>query len=201
MFPVAPDLVEALTEAGEPDEALTVTERLLELAERQQHPWGLATAKRSRAVVDLAAGSYDESAAEALGQAADDYEALGLRFDRARSLLSLGRALRRHKKWGAAREALERAGTALDELGSPGWADEARSELARVGARRPAPAGELTPSEERVARLASEGHSNKEIASALFVTVHTVEAHLSKTYAKLGIRSRAQLAGRLPPQP
>ena len=86
----------------------------------------------------------------------------------------------------------------FDELGSDGWADQARSELARVSARRPRPAGELTPTEERVARLAAEGRSNKEIARALFVTVHTVEAHLSKAYGKLGIRSRTQLAGRLP---
>ena len=55
----------------------------------------------------------------------------------------------------------------------------------------------MTPTEERVARLAAEGRSNKEIARTLFVTVHTVEAHLSKAYAKLGIRSRTQLAGRL----
>ena len=54
--------------------------------------------------------------------------------------------------------------------------------------------GELTPTEQRVAELATEGLSNKEIAQALFVTVNTVEAHLSHAYAKLGIRSRAQLA-------
>ena len=59
----------------------------------------------------------------------------------------------------------------------------------------------MTPTEERVARLAAEGRSNKEIARALFVTVHTVEAHLSKTYEKLGIRSRTQLSGRLFPGP
>ena len=70
-------------------------------------------------------------------------------------------------------------------------------ELARVGARRPPPAGELTAAQRRVVELAAEGLSNKEIASALFVTVHTVEVHLSHAYGKLGVRSRAQLAGRL----
>ena len=89
------------------------------------------------------------------------------------------------------------AEAAFDELGSPGWAEQARSELARVGARRPAPAGELTPTERRVAELAAEGLANKEIAQALFVTVSTVEVHLSNAYAKLGIRSRTQLAARL----
>lgn len=199
VFPVAPELVEALTETGDLDAALAVTGRLRELAEQQQHPWALATAERSGAVVQLAGGTYDKAAATALAQAADDYERLGLRFDRARSLLSLGRAQRRLKQWRAARGSLEGAVAEFEQLGSAGWSDHARSELARVGARRPRPAGELTPSEGRVARLAADGHSNKEIAQMLFITVHTVEAHLSKTYAKLGVRSRSQLAGRLPP--
>jgi DNA-binding NarL/FixJ family response regulator len=92
---------------------------------------------------------------------------------------------------------LERAAVAFDELGTPGWAEGAQSELARVGARRAPDAGELTPAERRVAELAAQGLTNKEIAQSLVVTVSTVEFHLSKTYAKLGIRSRAQLANRL----
>ena len=76
----------------------------------------------------------------------------------ARSLLALGRAQRRWKKWGAARSSLEEAAAAFDELGSPGWAEEARSELERVsvpgGRARP---GELTPAEQRVAELAADG--------------------------------------------
>ena len=127
----------------------------------------------------------------------DAYELLGLRFDAARSLLALGRAQRRHRKWGAARRSLERAEAAFAELGSPGWADEARAELARVSARRPQPSGELTPAERRVAELAGDGLANKEIARTLFVSVKTVEGHLSHVYAKLGVRSRAQLARRL----
>jgi DNA-binding NarL/FixJ family response regulator len=96
-----------------------------------------------------------------------------------------------------ARRSLEQAAAAFDELGSPGWADQARVELSRVGARRPRAEGELTPTEQRVATLAAEGLSNKEIAATLFVTVHTVEAHLSHAYRKLGVRSRGQLARRL----
>ena len=56
------------------------------------------------------------------------------------------------------------------------------------------PKGELTPAEERVARLAAAGLSNKEIAAELVVGVHTVEKHLSHVYAKLGVRTRAKLA-------
>jgi DNA-binding SARP family transcriptional activator/DNA-binding CsgD family transcriptional regulator len=197
VFPVAPDLVEALAELGDLEEARGVTGRLRVLAEGQEHPWGLATARRCAAVVELAASGYDDHVAAELEQAADEYGRLGLRFDRARTLLALGRAQRRSRKWGAARDTLERAATAFDELGSTGWADDARSELARVGARRAAAAGELTPTEHRVAALAAEGHANKEIAQALVVTVNTVEFHLRNAYAKLGVRSRTQLAARL----
>jgi DNA-binding CsgD family transcriptional regulator len=190
-FPVAPELVGALAELGRLAEAQAVTDRLRDLAEEQEHPWGLAAAKRCAAILRLP----DE--APALSQAADDYERLGLRGDAAHTLLALGRGLRRHRKWGGARDALERAAAAFDALDSPGWAEEARSELARVGARRPTPSGELTPAERRVVELAADGSSNKEIAQALFVSVRTVEAHLTHAYAKLGVRSRAQLTSRL----
>jgi DNA-binding CsgD family transcriptional regulator len=196
VFPVAPDLVEALVELGELDEAAAVAARLREQAEEQAHPWGLATAKRCEALVRLAS-QKDEVAASDLEQAAAAYGELGLRFDRARTLLLLGRDQRRRKKWAAARRALEQAAALFDELGAPGWVEEARSELARVGARKPQPSGELTPTERRVAELAAEGLSNKEIARTLFVTVHTVEVHLSHAYAKLGVRSRSQLSSRL----
>ena len=73
-------------------------------------------------------------------------------------------------------------------------AERARAELGRISGRSRRDARELTPAEERVVELAAAGFPNKEIASRLFVTVHTVELHLSHAYAKLGIRSRSQLA-------
>jgi len=196
-FPAAPELVEALVELDRLVEAQPVVDRLRELAERQEHPWGLASAARCAALVRLAAPEYDAEAAASLEQAADEFGRLGLPFDRARVLFALGRAQRRRKKWAAARESLESAAAAFDQLGSPGWAEQARSQLARVGARRPRAADELTPAQQRVAELAAEGLANKEIASRLFVTVSTVEVHLKHVYAKLGIRSRSQLARRL----
>ena len=138
--------------------------------------------------------SYDEAAADALEQAASAYDELGVRPDAARTLLALGRVQRRHRRWGGARTALEAAATAFEGLGSPGWAERAQAELARVSARRPAARGELTPAERSVVELAAAGRANKEIAQALFVSVRTVEAHLTHAYAKLGVRSRAQLA-------
>jgi DNA-binding CsgD family transcriptional regulator len=196
VFPVAPDLVEALVETEAVGRAHDVTVRLGELAREQEHPWALAGAQRSAAMVALAGGTHDEQAANDLEAAATSYRGLGLVFDEARTLLVLGRAQRRARKWGAARETLERAVGAFDAIGSTGWAGDAGSELARVGARRASP-GLLTETERRVAGLAVDGLSNKEIAKSLVVTVNTVEFHLRNTYAKLGIRSRVQLATRL----
>jgi DNA-binding CsgD family transcriptional regulator len=195
VFPVAPELVEALAEVAAVNEARAVTNTLRALADHQAHPWGLATARRCDAQIRLAE-TDDENAVTTLEGAANDYGRLGLPFDRARALLQLGRAQRRSKKWGTARRSLEQAAAGFDVIGSPGWAEQARSELARVSARRPRAAGALTPAELRVACLAADGLSNKEIAADLFVTVHTVEAHLSHVYAKLGVRSRRQLMHR-----
>ena len=114
-------------------------------------------------------------------------------------MLSLGRAERRSRKWGAARRSLEQAACAFDEIGSTGWAERAREELSRVGARRPSPTGELTPAERSVVELAAQGLTNKQIAKTLFVGENTVEVHLSHAYAKLGVRSRTHLAARLVP--
>ncbi len=198
VFPVAPDLVEALVTLGELDEAQATTDRLRELSDAQAHPWGLVSTRRCDALLQLArAGGYDEAAAARLADAAAAYGELGLRLDRARTLLGLGRGQRRARKWGVAHASLEESASAFDELGARGWAEAARSELARVGARRPRGRGELTEAEQRVAALAAEGLSNKEIANRLFVTVRTVEEHLKHVYAKLGIRSRTQLARRL----
>jgi DNA-binding CsgD family transcriptional regulator len=197
VFPVAPELVQALTELGELKEADAVTGRLAQLAERQAHPWGWVTVTRCQGITGLAGSVADASAAAALQHAATEYDRLGLRFDAARSLLSLGRAQRRLRQWGSARRAMEQTIAAFDAIASPGWAQQARSELERVGGRRPRAGGELTQSEQRVAELAADGMSNKEIARELVVGVHTVEVHLSHVFAKLRVRSRVQLAGRL----
>ena len=85
----------------------------------------------------------------------------------------------------------------FDGLGADGWAGQARTELDLLGGRRATPAGRLTAAEQRVVDLAAAGLSNKQIARRLFVAVHTVEVHLAHAFAKLGVRSRAELASRL----
>src|SRR5262249_1524762 len=175
---VAGDLAEALAEAGRPQQAGEVIEWLAGLAAAQQHPWGLATADRSRAMLALARG-YDDAAAAQLAAAAGAYQALGLHFDAARALLVLGRAQRRAKKRAAARRSLEQARAGFEQLGCPGWAQAAAAELDRVSGRRAAPGGGLTPGEQKVAELLAAGLSNKEIAAQLYLSVYTVQAHLS----------------------
>ncbi len=86
---------------------------------------------------------------------------------------------------------------AFETMESPGWVECVRADLARLPTRRPRADGGLTRSERRAADLAAAGLSNKEIARELVVTVHTVEVHLSRAYAKLGISSRGLLAARL----
>lgn len=192
VFPVAASLVEACTLSGRRAEAAAVAARLHQLAEAQEHPWGLPTAERCAAIVRLA-DHYDDGATQMLAGAASAYGKLDLEFDQAQSLLYLGRAQRRYKKRAAARGSLSAALAIFERNGSAGWAWLARSELDRVSGRSPA-GGELTASERRVAALAVAGLSNKQIAGELFISARTVEIHLSHAYAKLGVRSRSQLA-------
>ena len=196
IFPVANDLVEALSEIGEFEQASEVVDGLEAVADTNGHPWAALSVARGRAILDLRE-SPDDEAAETLCEVAEEYGHRGMRFDRARTLLALGRTLRRHKQWGGARNALDEAEREFDEIGSAGWAERTRAEIERIAARPPRATGELTPSERSTAELAAQGLANKEIAQRQFVTVNTVEAHLTRTYAKLGIRSRAQLTEKL----
>jgi DNA-binding CsgD family transcriptional regulator len=125
----------------------------------------------------------------------------GARLEHARALCELGAALRRANRRRDAREPLREALALADAAGAEPLAARARDELHAAGARprRSALQGAdaLTASELRVAQLAAEGKANRAIAAELFVTVRTVEFHLSRAYAKLGIGSRAELADAL----
>ena len=136
----------------------------------------------------------------AFQRALDAHDQLPLPYDRARTLLLLGRLQRRGNERLAARATLEEAARAFDAVGAARWADNARAELDRLGAR-PGPVDELTPTEQRVAQLAARGLTNREVAAALVVSPKTVEANLSRVYRKLGIRSRAELGAWLVQRP
>lgn len=191
VFPAAADLVEALLESGRIEEARRALELLETRAREQEHPWGLAAATRARALASLAGG---EPAIEAAGDAVMRFAALALPLDEARSRIALGQAERRLGQRRSARTTLEWAAGQLTELGADGFAGRAQAELARVSGRR-AREG-LTPTEEQVAALAAEGLTNRQIAERLVLAVRTVEAHLTRIYAKLGVRSRTELARR-----
>jgi DNA-binding CsgD family transcriptional regulator len=100
----------------------------------------------------------------------------------------------RQKK--GARDLLQQALMTFEELGAPLWSQRAQGELARIGGRAPSSTA-LTPTEAQIARLVAEGKTNREVAEALFVSVHTVEANLKRIYRKLGVRSRTELARKL----
>jgi len=80
----------------------------------------------------------------------------------------------------------------FEGLGAATWAAEARSELGRIGGRTREVG--LTAAERRVAALVAEGRTNQEVAAALFLSERTVASHLTRIYAKLGVRSRTELA-------
>jgi DNA-binding CsgD family transcriptional regulator len=130
-----------------------------------------------------------------LERAVARHEAVGDPFGRARGLLALGVVRRRARQKRAAREAIEAALAGFEELGAASWVDTARRELGRVGGRTRVDG--LTPAERRVADLVAEGRTNREVAATLFLGERTVASHLTRIYAKLGVRSRTELARRL----
>ena len=91
---------------------------------------------------------------------------------------------------------LQRALALFEELGAELWVARAREEIARIGGRAPGP-DVLTPSEQRIAALVSEGKTNREVAEILVVTDRTVESALTRIYQKLEVRSRTELARKL----
>ena len=116
--------------------------------------------------------------------------------DQSLALLARGIIQRRMKRRALARETLEGALALFEERGATLWAGRARSEIARMGVRSGAQV-DLTPVEQRIAALVAQGCTNGEIAAALSLSRKTVEANLSRSYRKLGVRSRAELVSRL----
>jgi DNA-binding CsgD family transcriptional regulator len=193
--PLVPDEVEALIGLGALDQA----EALLAPFERQaaalDRAWALAAAARCRGMLQAARGDPLQ-AIDTLEQALEAHGRTAQPFELGRTLLVDGTVQRRARKWGAARAQLGRAQALFEELGATLWAAKARAELGRIGGRAPA-AGRLTPTEEQVAELVAAGRTNREVADALFLSLNTVEANLSRIYHKLGVRSRTELGARL----
>ena len=190
--PILPDVIEALVSTGRLDEAEAVLQELEQQAKALDHRWATPAASRCRALLLLAHERADEAAAAA-DAAAAAFADLGFPLDHARSLLAAGAARRRAGHRREAADSLRSAIEILEELGAPLWLERAEEELRRASPR-PRRDRELTDAERRVAALVAQGLKNREVAAQLFTTVATVEAHLTRIYRKLGIRSRTQLA-------
>jgi DNA-binding CsgD family transcriptional regulator len=195
IIPCVPDAIEALVSLGRLDEADRLLDRLERQGRAQDRPWAIATAARARGLLTAARGDLP-AARSTLEQALLEHRRVPQPFELARTLLVKGEVERRAKQKRAARSALEQALGIFQSLGAPSWAQRAQDDLARVGGTVP-PSSELTPTEERIARLVGEGKKNREVAEALFISVKTVEANLSRIFHKLGVRSRTELTRRI----
>jgi len=193
--PILPDAVEALVGVGELERAQRWAETLTERGRELDNAWARATGKRCLGLVAAAEGRMEDALVQ-FEEALVEHERSQNPFERGRTLLALGVVLRRSKRRSEARERLTAALDVFDHLGAALWSERAAAEIARIPGRTKA-SSELTETERRVAELVADGLSNKEVAAQLFITVRTVEANLTKVYAKLGIRSRTELVSRL----
>jgi DNA-binding CsgD family transcriptional regulator len=198
MYPFVPEETEALVALDLLDQADSLTQGLERRGGELDRPRLLATGARCRAYLLAATGDLTGALAS-LETAHRHHARLSVPLELGRTLLAQGQILRRLKQKRASRDALQEAVQVFDRLGASLWAGRARAELARIGLRPPAPQG-LTPTEERVADLVAAGYTNREVAQALFMSVHTVEDNLRRVYRKLEVRSRSELAARHPGQ-
>ena len=185
-------LVAAHSAAGQPDAARALADEQLELAHSFGSARALGVALRTTATLDI-----ERDGIEMLGEAVTHLPQERSALERARTLVELGAALRRSGHRADAREPLHEAIDLGRRCGALLLARRAHTELRAAGGhpRSPLRTGldGLTPSERRVAEMAADGLTNKEVAQALFVTVKTVEMHLANVFRKLGIGSRSQL--------
>jgi DNA-binding CsgD family transcriptional regulator len=176
----------ALLQLGDPDRARRLAAEELGLARTWGAPRALGAALRAMGEL------------EHLREAVEVLSGSPARLEHAKALAALGAALRRAGSRSEAREPLREALDLAERCGALTLVERTREELVATGARPRHTARHgvdaLTPSELRVARLAADGHSNREIAQTLFVTIRTVEMHLTHAYQKLEIGSRRQLA-------
>jgi len=189
-FRVLPDAIEALARSEELSAAEALHERL-ESEAAAAGPWSHAAVERARGALLLARGDA-ERAADVLDGAAACFQSLEHGPDTARALLLRAQALLRAGRRSLAAEVAAAAHARFSAMGATLWEARALELLERLQPGRAA--GRLTAAETRVAALVAKGMKNREIGQALFMSVATVEAHLTRIYRKLDIRSRTELA-------
>jgi DNA-binding CsgD family transcriptional regulator len=189
------DAALALAAAGERAEARRLATWELGHARAVSSPRAIGVALRGLAVAE-----GGPRGVELLRDSASELEGAEASFELARTEVELGAMIRRSGSKADAREPLRRAIELSRRCGATAVARRASEELRATGIRLSAAVGgveSLTPSELRVARMASEGRRNREIAEALFISLRTVETHLTHAYQKLDIRSRSELGSAL----
>jgi DNA-binding CsgD family transcriptional regulator len=197
-------LVRAALLLGRLDDAERWTEQIEERAELTGTPGAHTRAAAARASV-LAARGEPAAGATLASEAADAAEAAGVRLDGIAARLAAGRAHAAAGDRAAAVAAFQRVASDAGQGGAGLFVEAAARELRRLGSRLPATArrasaadaGELSAREREIAELVAGGRSNKQVAAALFLSEKTIEHHLSRIYAKVGVRSRAELAARM----
>ncbi|MEY2475515.1 MAG: hypothetical protein QOG87_830 [Actinomycetota bacterium] len=191
------ELIEATVRAGTPELAVDICARLATMAGASGTDWALGLAARSEALV-----ADDQRAEERYVEAIDRLGRTRMAVDLARAHLLYGEWLRRQRRRVDARHQLRTAYELFAVFGIDAFAERARVELEATGEharkRTVETRGDLTPQEAQIARLARDGLTNAEIGARLFISTHTVEYHLRKVFAKLGISSRTKLAQALP---
>ncbi|RUP04426.1 MAG: helix-turn-helix transcriptional regulator [Mycobacterium sp.] len=186
------ELVEAGARSGDVQAARDALAQLEERAQNSRTDWATGVLARSQALLadDRKAERFYLQAIECLGNTR-------IAVQLARAHLVYGEWLRRCNRRVDARAQLHTAHEMFSRMGAHAFAERARRELLvtgqKVSKRSSAPAGELTAQESQIAKLAGAGLTNPEIAAQLFISTHTVEWHLRKVFAKLGIKSRRQL--------
>nr|WP_221381542.1 LuxR family transcriptional regulator [Actinoplanes polyasparticus] len=188
-----PELVEAAVRADQPERAAAACDKLESRAGASGTHWALGMAARSRALV-----STGPTAEAHYREAIERLDSCRMAAHLARAHLVYGEWLRREGRRQAAREELRTAHRLLSDMGAEAYAERAARELRATGEhprRRGAqPTDALTAQEAYIARLVATGATSREVASQLFLSPRTVEAHLRSIFRKLGITSRRQLA-------
>lgn len=191
-----PCYVEAAVSAGQPEGARTVVEDFAGWADFGADPQAPAQLLRCRALL-----APPDRADALYRRALDLHESAGGDFERARTELLHGKWLRRRRRLREARDRLGAALVGFERCGARAWAEQTRDELRAGGAASggarpngPADLAGLTPQQLRIARRVAEGATNREVALTLSVSTRTVDYHLRKVFATLGVRSRLELA-------
>jgi DNA-binding CsgD family transcriptional regulator len=186
------ELVEAAARSGKAGRAADALQRLSETTRVSGTDWALGIEARSRALI-----SEGQVAEDLYREAIDRLGRTRIRADLARAHLLYGEWLRRERRRLDARDQLRTAREMLAAMGIEAFAARAARELEATGEtvrrRTVETVDELTPQEAVIAQLAREGRSNLEIGGRLFISPRTVEYHLTKVFAKLGIGSRKEL--------